>query len=122
MLSNVMHKHYLSLLLKVCLVSYQSWLLHAEQLSRGKRKGFQDEAEREKSPEGRGSAQSKKQTSATLQSNPWGKNAQTVKSLGGNVWYLFNPEKSLKAAGVQAARNNLQYKNIKVRFDFRTST
>lgn len=51
-----------------------------------------------------------------------GKKAQTLKSLGGKVWYLFNPEKSLKAATVQAARNNLQYKNTKVRFDFRTST
>lgn len=51
-----------------------------------------------------------------------GKKAQTPKSLRGNVWYLFNLEKSLKAGSVQTARNNLQYKNTEVRFDFRTLT
>lgn len=96
-----MHKHYLLLLLKVCVVSHVSWLLHSEQLSRGKRKGFQDEAERQKCPEGRSSAQSRKQTSAILQRDLWGIKAQTLKSLGGNAWYLFNLEKSLKAASVQ---------------------
>lgn len=117
-----MHKHYLLLLLKACAVNNLSWLLHSEQLYRGKWKGFHDEAEREKCPEGRGSAHSRRQTSAILQSNLWGKKAQTLKSLRGNVWYLFNLEKSLKAASVQTARNNLQYKNTEVSFHFRTLT
>lgn len=53
------------------MVSCLSWLLHSdlELLYRGRRKGFQGEAEREKCREGRGSAQSRKQTSAILQGN-----------------------------------------------------
>lgn len=66
-------------------------------------------------------SEQKADPSHTEEQSLW-KKAQTLKSLGGNVWHLFNLEKSLKAVSVQAARNILQYKNTKVRFDFRTST
>jgi len=71
----MMHKHYLLFPLKVCVVSYLSRLLHSdlEQLYRGRRKGSRGEAEREECTEGRGSAQSREQTSAILQRCVWGK-------------------------------------------------
>lgn len=59
--------------------------------------------------------------SLTAEKYQGGKNQNTTtpQEPRGIVWFLFNPEKSLKAASKQAERNNLQYMDTKDRLDFR---